>query len=424
MGFSSDGEHFIYVDVVKQYVFVVDRSLHVQQFKFLAYKSSAGGRNAAFVVTIGSKQAVLVDGVVGPLFDEIYGATESPGTDPVSSRDLVFDETGDHFAYAAKREGRACVIKDNQIIGKCYERIFQGSLQIAPDGGRVTYLAGAGTKQFVVFGEKQESLFDEVGSVFLSPDWSVRVYSGRTGKSWTAVVNNVAHGSYENSMLEAAFSPDNRRVAFTTTRKGKEICITDGKAGPAYDDIYMLRFSPDGAHLVYLAVANAIESIVVDGKIIFDKHDAFSNILFSPDGRRFAIVARDGAAESVVVDQISTDRRYSRVITGSLRFSDDSQTIAYAAEATANKQYAIVGDHIYGPYPEILKLGSVGYISFLPGTSHAIYSVQNGDGFLVMTDGHPLFKLRCLKSLSISDMSLTGCLANAVTKITLSAGER
>jgi len=171
----------MFLDRVKPYVYVIDRQLRIQQFKYIG--SAGKGGASAFVI-----------------------ARRSIGF-PNSNK------SGNHLAYLARKDGRVCVVKDNEIVAQCYERVFLDTLQISPDVSQISYAAGEGKKAFVVFGDKEERRFDQVSYISFSPNWSVRAYSGRVWKLWTLVVNGIPKGLYESSAYPVTFSSNGKSMS-------------------------------------------------------------------------------------------------------------------------------------------------------------------------------------------------------------------
>jgi len=97
------------------------------------------------------------------------------------------------------------------------------------------------------------------------------------------------------------FSEDGSRFAFAVRRvDGKQIVITDGAAGPAFDQIDTLAFSPPGNHLLYTASRRARHYAVLDGTQT--DYDAVALSAFSPDGDHLALSARIDGHWAVSVD--------------------------------------------------------------------------------------------------------------------------
>lgn len=84
---------------------------------------------------------------------------------------------------------------------------------------------------------------------------------------------------------------------------GRKAVFLDGVAGPQFDDIATLVFSPDGKRCAYLGRKGSRFHVVLDGK----SHAGYEGVstgefLFSPDSRHFAYVAQEKGKQAVVLD--------------------------------------------------------------------------------------------------------------------------
>jgi len=180
---------------------------------------SARGVRVAAVIPKGSRQAVVVDGVEGPRFDQIH----APGLHE-------FDGLG----------GRSV---------PC--------LQVEPNNaGRMISGIGAG-------GGNPRVLFNRDGTHY--------AYAARSGAEMVLMLDSkeVHRGPYTGIPL-LAFSPDgNRLVAIATDKDGLSRVIVDGKAGPVGVRVEEVFFTPDGAHYAYTGKQNDAQQtpwMVVDGR--------------------------------------------------------------------------------------------------------------------------------------------------------------
>ncbi|MDD5543125.1 MAG: hypothetical protein PHX83_08110, partial [Acidobacteriia bacterium] len=88
------------------------------------------------------------------------------------------------------------------------------------------------------------------------------------------------------------FSPNGRRLAFIASAKeGKQqAVVVDETEGKPYDSILegTLAFSPDSAHLAYIAQTSGKQFLIVDGEVKYGDTSLIKKFLFSPDGKRLA----------------------------------------------------------------------------------------------------------------------------------------
>ncbi len=264
------------------------------------------------------KGAVVVDGVVGPQYDQIPAR-------PVMSSD------GTHVAYVAGKgdltNRRWLVVVDGRE-GPPYDAVKDESLVFSPDGKRVAYVASRGgqigRQWFVVVDGREGPPCDEVGAPVFSPDGErvayaalTRDYAARKGDTWAVVVDGVRGPGYA-STTRVVFSANGKRFGYVggCVRWGEgretggatgvlrtEAVVVDGREGPPYDAVQheSLVFSPDGQRVAYVAVRGREYRLVVDG-VAGPACDFLSRPVFSPDGTRLAYAVSKGGKHSVVVE--------------------------------------------------------------------------------------------------------------------------
>jgi hypothetical protein len=128
---------------------------------------SANKKAMAYVAGDGNKNFVVLDGVEGTHFDEIY--------------DLRFSPVGSRLAYGARRGLEHFVVEGGKELGP-YENIQQGSIVFRPDGKDLAWAAfGSEGKWHVCLNGKMiDSGCDRVFSqITFSPGVSVPAYVGR-----------------------------------------------------------------------------------------------------------------------------------------------------------------------------------------------------------------------------------------------------
>jgi hypothetical protein len=87
--------------------------------------------------------------------------------------------------------------------------------------------------------------------------------------------------------------------------------VVDGDEGPAYRDCHTPRFSPDGAHVAYVAWHDESNAVVVVDGVEGTRYGDIdgASLVYSPDGRHLAFQAklRDDRWALVVDDTIAWD---------------------------------------------------------------------------------------------------------------------
>ncbi len=187
---------------------------------------SADGDHIAIVTAKGSRVVVLVDGVEGPVFDEIpLNFTWS--TYRGSTGSMVFSPTGGHSAYVGRRGGDFIAVVDGKEAATLS---IPGLLQSG------NYGIGNGWK------------------FAFNRDGSRLAYGALSGPAtWVMVVDGVNSPPYSAVDFTQVELNGKRLVYVAQTADQKWHAVVDGKPGPAYDGISGLKLTPDGAHYAYIA---------------------------------------------------------------------------------------------------------------------------------------------------------------------------
>ena len=202
---------------------------------------SDDGDHLAVVTPKGSRQVVLLDGVEGPVFDEIpaqFGWGNYRGTGPI-----VFSPTGGRSAYVGRRAGDFIAVVD---------------------GKEAVTLMNPETAKGINYTDPAAWRF------MFSHDGSRLAFAAREGTSWVMVVDGVKSPAYRAlDMSQAALNGKRLFYVAQTASDQKWHAIVDGKMGPAYDTIRSLKVTPDGAHYAFIIEKRSPTArpaaVVVDG---------------------------------------------------------------------------------------------------------------------------------------------------------------
>jgi hypothetical protein len=99
-----------------------------------------------------------------------------------------------------------------------------------------------------------------------------------------------------------AMSPDCHEIALVIKADNRVQLRINGKADRTVDEIASLLYSPDSAHLAYLARKDKIWSIVLDGKESSLTAPPPSQLVFSGDGNHLMYITTTAAGQALVVD--------------------------------------------------------------------------------------------------------------------------
>jgi hypothetical protein len=347
------------------------------------------------VVSDGDKQAVSLDGVRGPLFDSIVGApvlnkdgrtlayvagsdagkrvvvngVPGPLYEDIHYTGPVVSSTG-RVAYVARRNDLWWFVVDGKESAKGYDDMVYywklASLCFSDDGRHYAFGAqrrvdvpGAQpdaperqTRAVIVVDGVEGPEYDWIGPViaplFLPGDEGV-TYIGHKGDRATLVLNGKVTAQAES--FELYLGEGNRLVAYLSRQGGKWSVNFQGKSGAPYDGIEDLEVSADGKHVVYharkgegaLAVADGVEGPLYDSIL--------QGPSFAATGSSFAYMAQKGGKRCMVVNGVAgplyDDVSGLGVKPVSAGFSPDGRHFAYAA-AKDGKEFVVV-DSVVGP---------------------------------------------------------------------------
>jgi hypothetical protein len=352
LAFSADSAHVAYlanVDAATCAVVLNGKELERAAGIESLTLSPHGGRYGYFV-RVDDGWIATIDNNRGPLLDE-FGLIE-------------FSADGRHVAYGARINGMAHVVAD-VVIGPPFSGI--GVHRYNCDGTRLAYAAQVGDQQAVIVNGVQQAIWPRVADVTVtfSPDGRRLAYMASDGELTFMVIDGQRGESF-HGMLPPIFSADSRRVAYIAGRNDTMLVVVDDKLGPEFAGIGSdtFRFSADGEHFCYDADLGGQRCAVRDHECgpAYESVGTATPIL-SADGKRMAYTASRDSRWFVVdvredVDGREDSERYDGVVAGSLQFSPDGRTVAFAA-GNGPDQYIVVDGRQFGPYT-----GLVGPITF------------------------------------------------------------
>ena len=376
----------------------------------VAYMSEDGD-HLAIVAAKGSRQVMVIDGVEGPVFDEIPlpFAWNSMSAYRNVGATIVFSSTGGHSAYVGRRGGDFIAVVDGK----------EASTLSTPQ----TQQAAAGS--------------DPTGWTFMfSPDGSRLAYAALEAGGWVMVTDGVKSAAYRGFDLHQAVLNGKRLIYVAQTADQKWHAVVDGKPGPAFDQIGGLKVTTDGAHYAFIATrranASMSQTVVVDGvegpveKNISDLEQAPDgrvsymamrpqtsaggnpphliaggldlpwtttfgtgvaagpapqyHVAWSPDGKRFACVQMNNPNPGVTVLVNGKAMGPTYRSANQLSWSPDGSRLAYLAVAENGTYLVIDGEESAG-------VNWVKEFQWSSDGKHYAYSAGTSTGIVVMVDG-------------------------------------
>jgi Tol biopolymer transport system component len=315
-------------------------------------------RRVACVGQNDGKPAALLDGVLGPGYDELNPLYVTSTPDPLlysvaysrrTDYGFTFSLDSRHFTYAA-RQGRTWRLVLDGLEQASYDAVF--GPEFSPDSQRLAYRAREGKNWFVVLdGARRPGDFQVLKSPVFSADSKRVAYVGCAAVTCGAIIDDKEKG-YFSAVGQVGFSQDSQHFVFSAARaemgRYKMFVVTDQQtweftAGALSDTITWttdLRsaesnllaehlpsviFSPDGKHLAWVEL----------GKLVRDGNpgpacEKIAAAEFSADGNHSAVICESKLKMSLLVDdqvlrEFDPQVEYPHFPT----FSPDGQRFAY-----------------------------------------------------------------------------------------------
>jgi len=334
---------------------------------------SPDAMRAAYVVERDGKHHLVVNGTVGPAYDEIAQVRENgiEGDERMPTGQFaVFSPDSRRVAYKARRGGKWMLVVDG------VETRGYGDILWERSGRRDIDVFSPNSRHFVMSvtrpGERfPVPIYDGNETTTLDEKaWAPVERESRKGTSrrierdgkYRMVVNGVegkpygwvGHGSYiaggHGSYFQAVLSRDGRRYAYAARRGNKKdgawLVVVDGTESPEYTAVGEIVFSPNGRHLAYAGELGSTGRrtsskhrsrwfIVLDG-VKGKVHRGVMGLHFSPDGRRL-VYRTSGRSEPALIETGGrvvcngvAGKRYDRIAV--MTHSPDGRYLAYYAE--------------------------------------------------------------------------------------------
>jgi WD40 repeat protein len=278
-----------------------------------------------------------------------------------------------HVAYVAPNGDKKQLFVDGKSCGPEFEGVFlENSFVVSSNGLRIAYTIA------------KEDTNNPCNTC------------GPQGK-WRAVIDGQAGPEYDR-VTSIAFSPDGSRVAYGAIAKERDpnqpqsrdewVLVVNGKETPLPYDALSHKspvFTADD-RLVYVAKKGERAVVVVDGKEqTFYEKIAQPIPIFSADGKQIAYTARNYGEDEVVVWNGQPGPGFENIPAASLVFSRDGR-LAYGAQHL-NEKWSVVVDGKPGA-----EYDQVDNIVFSPDGKHFAYNAQRGDKWLLVVDANEVLE--------------------------------
>ena len=309
---------------------------------------SPDGRRFVSAAKQDDRALVTVDGIADSLFDAVYW-DETP-----------FSPDSRHVAYVATREGRYVVVRDG-VVGPAYDAIR--TLAFTTDSRHVSYVAQRDGREYVVMDGKELGAAERIlGAPTFSVAFNRLAYRVKKGDSSLVVVDGIPGKAYRTIGERLQFTRDGQ-VVYSARDSLHYVVIgaVEGR-GYAFIDEASVAISENGEDVSFTAFVNNAPLRIIGRRestrfgwstspyVPTPVAPAYGNAVASPDGKRVASFVQRGVnwfiAFDGVVGPAADDLRY-------VTFSRDSRHVAYAAKR--GDRWRIVVDSSESPaYDEII----------------------------------------------------------------------
>ena len=206
---------------------------------------------------------------------------------------------------------------------------------VALDGDRVVYAARRGARWVVVDGRAGPEV-DGVGEIALGARGRLAYAAERDGH-WEVIVDGAPDRASRWTAVLAhtlRFSRDGAHLVYAAEDVTGVRVAVDGVAGPAWTGVGQLAIDDTGAHVAYAARRGRDAYAVIDD-VVGPPFDDIAQLTIAPGGLRIAYVGRSGGRSRVVVDGVAGPLLDERV--GALRISSDGRHVAYAVRGRGDR---------------------------------------------------------------------------------------
>ena len=338
------------------------------------YTISPSGGRVAYAGNRGTRVSVIVDGIEGPVLDELYtphGAsffsppnvaaiTASPGgrtNQAAQGTPVIMSADGKHYAYAGRQGEEYVVIHDGKEVARNARSALSlnyNPLTLSPTGKHVYWNETTGTH---------------------SARWLQRLMIDGKPGPWSG-----------HQDILPVFSPNDSRYAYSYVSPddaNKRELIVDGK--PAGYNGHKPVFTADSRHLLVEGVAanRGVEALLVDGKPQI-KTNAVKKVVPAPVGSRYAAIAfkQQGSVYMLYIDGKEIPGTENVV---EVWFSPDGKRYAAAVENKAARAMFMVIDG--KKQREYQGIGTnVAPVWFANNSRLAYLVTSGGRSFLIVDD--------------------------------------
>lgn len=395
---------------------------------------SPDGTRIGLETTQGSRRAVRVDGIAGPMFS---GLDSTPQIVGAQASNTIFSADSQASAYVGYGGDQRRTVVINNRPGPQYDGIRW--IGFSPEGHNLAYIAMGKHGELgdttdmnayqIQNAEKMLSKYTVVingvpgppyqfingNAVMFSPDGTRTAYIGRVEPEMQKmtpeqkkqgmvmsprldyqIVLDGKPGPFHSGIQHMAFSPQGDSFAYITNSKQNKTRVhVNGKTDPPVDSIrkvgnnQMIVFSPNGKHYAYIAEQSDPEKKLLRQPVfVFNgekksAHKHITSVAVSNSGSyAYAAYDVDAGQRMYVYHDGEKSLDYRQI--ESLFFTPDGKQLIYIANNDGTHYPVINGQEQPG-----LRSAEASRVTFSPNGSRYAFPAQTDGGRVVFADGEP-----------------------------------
>jgi hypothetical protein len=388
------------------------------------YTLSPQGGHIAYVGMKGTKVFVSVDGIDGPVFDELFGPngqgfynppkaavmrSSTGGQTPFApSLPVIFSPDGSHFAYAGRIGNDYVVIHDGNEIARgprAALALNYGPLTLSPTGRHVYWDEmktenSRGSWRLMMTGKPGPWSGHQTMNPVFSADDSRYAYNAGKIENYQDQMLIVDGKEAGYSGRDPVFTADGKSL-FSIRYSPKAAVLIDGKPvlnGISVDKIIPAPVGHRWGAIIRTKLVNSmgVASFFLDGKEVPGTEGAKS-AWFSADGKHYAVscINAQSRAAFMVVDG-KAGEEYQSVTDSLVKWTPDGSKVIYTV-VSGGRNFIVVNneafpiDSLLGYNPIVMPETGNHYVYGTNDGTNRIFSVILDDKSVLLPSVYPVY---------------------------------
>ena len=315
------------------------------------------------------------------------------------SRCFQLDDSGEHIAYAAAKDGRWVIVVDGKekwtydnlkftyhawmpdMEGKAYTpQTSAVNMQFSPDGKHIAYTVMVDDSTQVMYQDGQPGdEYSGIGNSFGFADGKILYWAKDAQGKYFYIHGDQTFGPYDG-ISNASTSSNRKHYVFSAESNGSYMLVADDTVRVLNGSATDFDIGPSGELAYSERVRDAVK-LYYNDQAQPGEYDEVTELTLSPDGKHLAFWAKTGEEWAVQIDDRALSGfggYYYYEINGifySILWNADSSAIAYFTKNEGDENDATIS--LNGQEPISLTLSGIGYTVYFDSEND-----QVGMGFL------------------------------------------